>query len=327
MDATVLVPIYNDWESLRELVQNLNQTLVARWRLHLVVINDASTEPRPANLLDGSLPAFSSATCVHLKCNLGHQRAIAAALAWIGASENARPVVVMDGDGEDKPSDVLRMLDVFAEKGASTAVFAERTRRSESYAFRQFYRLYRWAHWAMVGLPAKIGNFSVLPPRAVQGLIVSNYLWYHYAATVVRTRTPFVTVKTARGHRYAGSSKMNFVSLIRHGMSAIAVHSEVLSVRLLIAAGISACLGICSLIAVAWVRFGTNLAIPGWATFASGLVVILLLQILSIAFTFSMQSLAIHSNPGFLPVRDCQAFLHDIEPLSIGTQPEMTGVR
>lgn len=317
MDVTLVIPVFNDWDSARELLHEIDRVVSREHNLHLVLIDDGSTQARPNDLLGPGLEVFISVAFLRLKCNLGHQRALATALTWVGSSDNNRPVVVMDGDGEDKPSDIPRMLRLFSEMGGTTAVFAERTKRSESLVFKQFYRLYRWMHWIMIGLSVKIGNFSVIPPSYVEGLIVSNYLWYHYAATVVRARLPFVTVKTSRGHRYRGVSKMNFVSLVRHGISAIAVHAEVLSVRLLIASFIVTLLGMATLVVLVWIRFFSDLAIPGWATTASGLIMVLLLQILSLAFTFAMQSVSIHSNASFLPIRDCPILLSSVEKVCL----------
>lgn len=319
MDATVIIPIYNDWDSLRELLRQLDRVLSLDHRLHVILIDDASTQPIPDDLIDASLTVLASITHLQLKCNLGHQRAIATALSWISSTENKRPVIVMDGDGEDKPSDIPGMLQLFQEKGGEIAVFAERTKRSEGWIFKQFYFLYRWLHLIMVGFPVKIGNFSVIPPSYVEGLIVSNYLWYHYAATVVRIRMRMVTMKTERGYRYRGMSKMNFVSLVRHGISAIAVHAEVLSVRLLIASVIITLIGLTALAVLIWIRLFTPLAIPGWATTTSGLIVVLLLQVLSLAFTFVMQSVSIHGSASFLPARDCPIFLRSVRQLNVDT--------
>jgi len=171
----------------------------------------------------------------------------------------------------------------------------------------------------MVGLPVRIGNFSVIPFSYAQGLTVSNYLWYHYAATVVRTRMPFVTLKTARGNRYRGVSQMNFVSLVRHGISAIAVQSEVLSVRMLILACSLAMFGMAALAGIIGIRLFTSVPVAGWVTIASGLVALLLLQVLSLAFTFAMQSVSVHGNNGLIPVRDCSLFVGSVEHLEVGT--------
>jgi glycosyltransferase involved in cell wall biosynthesis len=319
MSATVLIPIYNDWDSLKILLRELDRELAEKYRLHLVLIDDGSTTLKPDDLIDEGCSVFGAATVLRLKCNVGHQRAIAIGLSWLASVESMDPVIVMDGDGEDKPSDLPRMLQLFGETGGDLAVFAGRTKRSESLVFKLFYRLYRTLHLIMVGLPVRIGNFSVIPFSYVQGLTVSNYLWYHYAATVVRTRMPFVTLKTARGIRYRGVSQMNFVSLVRHGISAIAVQSEVLSVRMLILACGFAMFGMAALAAIIGIRLFTSVPIPGWATTASGLIALLLLQVLSLAFVFAMQSVSVHGNNGLIPVRDCSIFVGSVEHLEVGT--------
>jgi polyisoprenyl-phosphate glycosyltransferase len=317
-NATILIPIYNDWDSLRILLRELDRELSGDYRLHLVLIDDASTNLKPDNLIDESCSVFGSATCLRLKCNVGHQRAIAIGLSWLASAGSVDPVIIMDGDGEDKPSDLPRMLQVFAETGGDVAVFAGRTKRSESLVFKLFYRLYRVLHLIMVGLPVRIGNFSVIPFSYAEGLTVSNYLWYHYAATVVRTRMPFVTVTTARGNRYRGVSKMNFVALVRHGISAIAVQSEVLSARMLILACGFAAFGVAALAAIMWIRMFTSVAMPGWAAIVSGLIALLLLQVVSLAFTFAMQSVSVHGNNGLIPIRDCSIFVRSVQHADIG---------
>lgn len=319
MNATLLIPIYNDWDSLRILLRELDRELSEEYRLRLLLIDDASTNLKPETLIDEHCSVFESATCLRLKCNVGHQRAIAVGLSWLVSAGSMDPVIIMDGDGEDKPSDLPRMLQLFAETGEKVAVFAGRTKRSESLVFKLFYRLYRGLHLIMVGLPVRIGNFSIIPSSYAQGLTVSNYLWYHYAATVVRTRMPFVTLKTARGNRYRGVSQMNFVSLVRHGMSAIAVQSETLSVRMLILACVFAMFGIAVLAGIIGIRLFTSVQIPGWATTASALIALLLLQVLSLAFTFAMQSVSVHGNNGLIPVRDCSIFVGSVEHLEVGT--------
>jgi glycosyltransferase involved in cell wall biosynthesis len=160
---TLVVPVYNDWDSLRILLRELDEALLREYRIHLVIVDDSSTQPQPYDLIDYGMEAIASATCLRLKCNVGHQRAIAIGFSWLASSTITYPVIVMDGDGEDKPSELLRMLERFMESGEDKAVFAERSKRSESWLFKTFYRIYRSLHRIMVGLPVKIGNFSVVP--------------------------------------------------------------------------------------------------------------------------------------------------------------------
>ena len=71
---------------------------------------------------------------------------------------------------------------------------------------------------------------------------------------------------------------MNFLSLVMHGFSAMAVYTDVIMLRLMLGAlvlsGITA-LGILGVVAT---RLLTSLAIPGWASSAAGALTIILLQ-------------------------------------------------
>ena len=60
-----------------------------------------------------------------MRRNVGHQRAIAIRLCWLGSVESDARVVVMDGDGEDLPGDVPRRL----------AALGCRERRTREYAY------------------------------------------------------------------------------------------------------------------------------------------------------------------------------------------------
>lgn len=309
MKIAILIPVYNDWDSLCKLLSSLNKILQDRMeQFHLILLDDASEEPPPSSLLN-SPNVFSESKLLRLQCNLGHQRAIAVGLTWLYHNGLPDAVVVMDGDGEDKPEDIPRFLDKFVENGGTKAVFAERTRRSEGFRFTFFYKLYQLGHRLLTGLPVKIGNFSVLPGEFLRSLVISSHLWSHYAATVVRLRLGMTTVPTTRGLRYQGRSKMNFVSLVRHGLSALAVHSELVAVRLLVATGAFCIVGMALLAVCVFIRLFTSLAVPGWATYVSGFIAVILIQILSITFSFTIHTFSDPNSMSFLPARDYTYFI------------------
>jgi len=57
------------------------------------------------------------------------------------------------------------------------------------------------------------------------------------------------------------------------------------------------------------IRLFTSLAVPGWATYVTGLIVIILLQILSITFAFTIHAFANPTSMSFLPIRDYSWFI------------------
>jgi polyisoprenyl-phosphate glycosyltransferase len=231
---------------------------------------------------------------------------------YIKKTISSDAIVVMDADGEDTPDGLRELLDAYLGKDRVTAVFAERTRRLESLAFQSFYLFYKVLHWALTGVTVRVGNFSVLPPRYLDALSVMPELWNHYAAAVFRSRLPLITIPIPRGRRIAGKSKMNFVALVSHGLSAIAVFADIVGARLLTASLAGVLLAGTGIAAVIVIRVFTNWAIPGWATYVTALLTIILIQFITIAASFTFTVLSSRTNFSFLPVRDYAPFIAEI---------------
>ena len=134
-------------------------------------------------------------------------------------------------------------------------------------------------------------------------------LWNHYAASVYRARLPQRLVPLPRGRRLAGESKMNFVSLLIHGLSAMSVFSDQVSARLLTAAVGFAVAAMGLMGVAAGVRWLTDLAVPGWATFTVGLLLVLVVQSLSFATLFAFLIAGRRSSLNFLLTRDAPYFI------------------
>ena len=124
----------------------------------------------------------------------------------------------------------------------------------------------------LTGRTIRFGNFSILPWTHLDSLVAYPELWNHYAATLLKSRLPYASIRCNRGTRIAGRSRMDFTSLVVHGMSALFADQEVVGTRLLMATiGLTTIL--LSMIGlVIGVKLFTTLAIPGWATFTLGLL-------------------------------------------------------
>jgi glycosyltransferase involved in cell wall biosynthesis len=308
--AVVLMPVRDDWQSAVELIRRIDQSIdPAQWDLEILLVDDGSIQTYEPAAFVSAFSAVRSIRILRLRRNLGHQRAIAIGLVHIHQTNDRNGVVVMDADGEDTPEGLALLLDTFTKTGGIEAVFAERVRRSESLSFQFFYQVYRFVHRGLTGITVRVGNFSILPPRHLETLVVLPELWNHYAAAVFRSRLPIGMIPIPRGHRIAGKSKMNFVALVMHGLSAVSVFGDTVGVRLLIGSLLGSLLAGLGIIAVVFIRFFTDLAIPGWATYAIGVLAVVMIQMLTIAASFTFFTLSSRANPGFLPLRDCSIFV------------------
>jgi polyisoprenyl-phosphate glycosyltransferase len=250
---------------------------------------------------------------LRLHRNLGHQRAICVALCHLLTESDCVRVLVMDGDGEDAPDDIPRLLNELDSNDATRIVFAERAKRTEGWLFSFFYAVYKFLHLVLVGQRVRVGNFSVMNRECLESLCTSSELWNHYAASAFATRQPMSFVRTNRSTRLAGHSTMNFPSLVTHGLSALSVFSDRISTRSLIFSGIAASFTLIGMVVVTLIRLSTGYAIPGWATNAFGILFILLVQITTFMLTFCFMILFTRGFSPFIPVRDHIFFVRQID--------------
>jgi hypothetical protein len=183
----------------------------------------------------------------------------------------------MDGDGEDRPEDVARLLSELAKRPDSIVV-AERARRHAPLGFRLFYRLYGATFRALTGQHLGFGNFCALMPATARRLIQMPELNLHLAAAILRSGLPIGRLTIDRGKRYDGRSKMNFVALTGHGLRSIAVFGETVLTRIVIAAFLLAALG-ALVLAVVFAMKLLAIASPGWTTTVTGVILIVVAQI------------------------------------------------
>ena len=306
----ILLPVMDDWNSAALLIQKIDDILEAEAiKSSVLIVDDGSTQPFSIEFFKKPFKNIENVEILQLRRNIGHQRAIAIGLTFIYERRACDAVLVMDADGEDRPEDVPKLLKMFKANSGQKVVFAHRLRRSEGLLFSFCYHLYRLLHYILTGIPVRVGNFSVVPFTRLSTLAVVSELWNHYAAAIFRARIPFETVPTARGYRLSGGSKMNFVKLVTHGLSAISVFGEIMGTRVLIFVFIVTLLLTSLLFAIFLVRFFTDLAIPGWATYSAGLVIIIIFQIFTVAGGFLFFILNSRNNLGFIPLRDYKFFI------------------
>jgi len=306
----IVIPIFNDWNCARKLLPLLDDSLAATpGEICVLLVDDGSSVPAPNDLVEKPLQSIREVRILRLRQNLGHQRAIAIGLYCVNQRFSADATIVMDGDGEDRPESIPALLEALQKSGGREAVFAARTKRLEKPLFRFFYQAYRLIHRILTGLPVRIGNFSVIPKSSADRLMVSSDLWNHYAAAVVQTRMPLRTLPMPRARRLDGASQMNFLALVTHGLRAISVYSETVSVRLLVAASGFLILSILLGAGVLYTTFAIPQAVPQWVRLAVGLLAVLCLQATMLSLVLVLPVISSRSHAGFIPLRDSEYYI------------------
>lgn len=308
---TILIPVYNDGESLQVLLNNLTKTIKENQErtFSILVVDDGSAEPIQLEKSD-SFPI----SLLHLQRNVGHQKAIAIGLAYINENISTDKVLVMDSDGEDKPEDVLTLIQA-SEKNPDKIVFAFRRGRREGSRFQFFYKTYKLLFRLLTGKRIAFGNFLIMPIALVKKAVYYSEIWNHIAGGLLKSGIDYTAVPTDKGPRYAGNSKMNFQSLLMHGLGAISVFIETIATRLLIFSLTLICISLLAILILAGIRLFTNYAIPGWtSTVMSAMLIILLQSFLLSLFTVFLY-LSSQSQRKFIPAYHYKDYLGNVETI------------
>lgn len=307
----ICIPVYNDWEAVSVLINKLDREISALGAgVSILLVDDGSTEPVP-HKLDREPTNINKIEIIHLRRNMGHQRAIAMGLSYIYANCVCQAAVIMDGDGEDDPKDVKTLIERCSRNDFQKIIFAKRSKRRDGIVFRMGYISYKIMHYLLTGIRVEVGNFSIIPYHLLKRLMGVSEIWNHYAAAIYHAQLPAEKVPIARGERISGKSKMNLISLVAHGMSAISVFGEIAAVRVLCIVSLLMLLTLAGLATTVSIKFFTDLAIPGWATNLTGILFIVLLNLLLLAIFAVLMMLNSRDRLSFIPIRDWQYFIDD----------------
>ena len=229
MRIIILIPIYNDWQSVSQLLKNID--LVVKDINHdflVYLINDGSTEKKPNNI--GSIDNLKSLKIINMTNNIGHARCIATGIKYIYENENFDYIIPMDGDGEDRPEEIK----IFVENQAyneNTPIVGERIKRSENLIFKLSYFFHKLITLVFTGKSIKFGNFTFLPKKTIEKLLNDKAIWSSFSGALVKVEKNFASIPSVRGKRYFGPSKMNFLNLVKHSLSIIAVFKTSVIIR------------------------------------------------------------------------------------------------
>jgi len=217
----ILIPIYNDWKSVFKLLENIDLQ-ITEWdaEVSVLIVNDASTEERPKT--EKSFKKIKSVRVVNMIQNRGHARCYAAGLKYLTEKENFDYVILMDGDGEDRPEELTPLFNKSKENPSKT-VTLNRIKRSEGSFFKLLYECHKILTYIFTGKLIKFGNYSCLPKADTARLTKEACIWSSFSGSVTKVISDRVSVPSIRGQRYFGPSQMNLFNLLIHSFSIIAV--------------------------------------------------------------------------------------------------------
>ena len=225
----ILIPIYNDRESLTKLIENINFEIKdLNSNISVIVINDASSQ----QIIDEyqNTENINSIEIINMKENRGHARCIASGLKYIFEKKEFDYVIPMDGDGEDRPEEIKNFIQC-AEQSKNQSIIGERTKRSENIFFKLCYLAHKILTLAFTGHSIKFGNFTCLSKLTVEKMLNEKATWNSFSGSLKKIETNLLSIPSIRGTRYFGPSKMSFLNLSKHSLSIISVFRKTVLIR------------------------------------------------------------------------------------------------
>ena len=217
----ILIPVYNDWESVFKLLENINSEVSnLGHEFSVIIVNDSSSESRPE--LSISLDNLKSIKVINMKENRGHARCNAAGLKYIFENEEFDYVIPMDGDGEDRPEEIKQLVDNL-NYHPDQPIVGERIKRSEGIFFKFCYFVHKIITSTFTGQSIKFGNYTCLPKSTVEKMINEKATWSSFSGSLAKVAKDRAIIPSERGTRYFGPSKMSFKNLLIHSLSIVSV--------------------------------------------------------------------------------------------------------
>ncbi len=127
-------------------------------------------------------------------------------------------------------------------------------------------------------------------------------LWVHFAASLMVSKLRIAAIATDRGKRYAGTSQMNLVALVLHGLRSMMVFAEDVLVRVGLFCTVLASLSV-ALLGTSVVLKLIGFATPGWFSVAAGILILIVMQAGVLTFVTLMVSGIVRSAPPITQAR------------------------
>ena len=225
----ILIPVFNDWESLLILLNNIHALKINNLaRIKILIIDDCSSEILNKKI---EFDSFEDIEIIKNIKNIGHGKSIANSINYLSKKNDFDYLIVMDGDGEDRPEEVKELILKSIDLPFVT-ITANRIKRSESTFFKLSYHLHKILTLVLTGYSIKFGNFMCIPKKDLNLITSNKNLFASFSGTVAKFIINKTCIPSIRGIRYCGPTKMSFLKLIRHSLLIISVFRKETAIRL-----------------------------------------------------------------------------------------------
>ena len=182
MKNIILIPVYNDWKSLNLLLSQINDQINYIGSVQILIVNDASTQKPIFN--KKNFNKIKEIKVLNLNKNVGSQKAICIGLDYLSKIKSTFYVTIMDGDGEDNPNELSKMI-ILANKHKNSVVVSSRLKRNENLIIKLGYKLHLIIAFIFTWKWISFGNFSTFHSKILKK-INYNEIYLAYSSGILK---------------------------------------------------------------------------------------------------------------------------------------------
>ncbi|MBD3914332.1 glycosyltransferase family 2 protein [Nocardioides hwasunensis] len=218
MELSVVVPCYNEEESLPRLVEVLAEELSALTPHFEVILVDDGSRDRTLPMLRSVHQEHPRFRYLSLSRNFGKESAMLAGLSHARGDR----VAIMDADLQHPPTLLAQMLPLL-DSGDYSQVVARRTRTDDPVVRTALSRLYYKMMNRLVDIELQdgVGDFRVLDRRAVQALLTLGESNRFSKGLFAWIGFPTAVVDYENVSRETGATKWSMRSLFNYGIDGV----------------------------------------------------------------------------------------------------------
>jgi dolichol-phosphate mannosyltransferase len=207
--VTVIVPIFNEEETIRSFYAELRD--VAK-EIEIIFVDDGSTD-KSADIISELSSKDMLVHPIYLARNCGHMAAITAGLDHA----NGDWIVTIDGDGQDSPNLIPRMIEKALLENADICYAVRLDRKNDSLKHRLFSPLfYKILEFSTQGnSPAQAADYRLMSRRVTEVLKLLPERNRIYRVICSELKFKGTQIHYSRNIREKGISKYSFVKLLK----------------------------------------------------------------------------------------------------------------
>lgn len=281
MDLSVVIPCYNEEESIYELYKRVSAACKAAPKIktyEIILVNDGSKD-RTMEILRELCKQDSHVVAMNLSRNHGHQLALSAGLG----EAQGDYIFVLDADLQDPPELLTPMLER-ARSGVEVVYGQRKERKGETwfklFCARSFYRLLSFL--SDTHIPENVGDFRLMSRRILDQLLAMPEQQRFIRGMIAWIGYKQEAFEYERDPRFAGITKYPFLKLVHFAIDAITSFS-IRPLRIAIPFAVFGALLATILGLGAIISYLTGGTITGWASTACLITFFSALQLICIA--------------------------------------------